>query len=71
MRYNQTVLVLYGEQVEAFTDLKKFCKIKGATYNTLKQKKFPIKINGFILNKELKGVSMEFIQRDEKLIKIQ
>ncbi len=70
MRYNQTVLVLYGEQVEAFTDLKKFCKIKGATYNTLKQKKFPINVNGAKLVKEPKGASFEYIYRDGELIEI-
>lgn len=71
MRYNQTVLVLYGEQIEAFTDLKKFCKIKGATYNTLKQKKFPINVNGAKLVKEPKGTSFEYIKINNELIQVQ
>jgi len=70
MKYNKTVLVLYTEPTEAFTDLVKFCKVKGANYNTMKQKKFPIKFKGAILEKE-DNDSREYIKRYGELIEIQ
>jgi len=70
MRYNRSVLILYGEPIEAFEDLKRFSEVTGAVYNTLKQKKFPIKVNGKMLTKEPKGESMEYIERNGQLIRI-
>ena len=70
MRYNKTILILYGVQTECFTDLKKFCEIKELCYNTLKAKKFPFLVNGAMLCKEKKGESFEYIYRNDELIEI-
>lgn len=70
MRYTKTVLILYGQQTEAFKDLKRFCEIKGVNYNTAKQKKFPFLVNGVMLRKEKKGESFEYIERNGELIRI-
>lgn len=70
MRYNKNVLILEGEPIQAFEDLKRFCDLTGACYNSLKQKKFPIKVNGKMLTKEPKGESMEYIERNGQLIRI-
>ena len=70
MRYNRTILVLYGEQTECFTDLKKFCEIKELCYNTLKAKKFPFFVGGYKLTKEPKGQSFEYVYINDDLIEI-
>lgn len=70
MRYNRTMLVLYGQQIACFTDLKKFCEIKGLTYNTLKQKKFPFLVNGYKLVKQPKGITFEYVEINGELIEI-
>ena len=70
MRFNKTVLILEGEPIQAFEDLKRFCDLTGANYNTQKQKKFPFLVNGIMLRKEPKD-SAEYIERNGELIKIQ
>lgn len=70
MKYNRTVIVLYGEKTEAFSDLVKFCKVKGINYNTAKQKKFPLKYKGACIEKEIKGEGIECIERNGQLIRI-
>ena len=70
MKYTKTVLILYGQQTEAFKDLKRFCEIKGVNYNTAKQKKLPFLVNGAMLCKEKKGESFEYIYRNDELIEI-
>lgn len=66
-----SIITYYGEPIEAFSDLKKFCKVKGLKYNTYKQKKFPIIFDGFSLEKEAPGEIMEYVTRMGELIKIQ
>ena len=65
------VIVLYGEPIEAFADLKRFCEVKKLTYNTWKQKKFPMTFNGFELSKEPIGENYQAVTRMGELIKIQ
>jgi hypothetical protein len=67
----KSIIVLYGEPIEVFSDLKKFCKIKGLAYNTWKQKKLPTLFNNFSLEKEPVGEVSEYVTRMGELIKIQ
>ena len=43
----KTVIVYFGEKTEAFSDLKKFCKVKGLKYNTWKQAELPKLYKGY------------------------
>lgn len=70
MKFNRTVLILEGEPTKAYEDLKRFCDLTGAVYNSLKQKKFPFLVNGAMLCKEKKGESFEYIYRNDELIEI-
>lgn len=70
IKFNKTVLILEGEPTRAYEDLKRFCDLTGAVYNSLKQKKFPFLVNGVMLRKEKKGESFEYIERNGELIRI-
>jgi len=70
IRYNKTILILYGVQTECFTDLKKFCEIKEVCYNSWKQKKFPMIFEGHKLVKQPKGVTFEYVEINGELIEI-
>ena len=47
----KTVIVYFGEKTEAFSDLKKFCKVKGLKYNTWKQSQLPKLYNGYTVER--------------------
>ena len=66
-----SILIYYGEPIEAFTDLKKFCALKNLNYNTYKQKKLPIIYNDFQLMKEAPGEISQYVERMGETIKIQ
>ena len=70
MKFNKSVLILYTSPIQAFEDLKRFCEVKGACYNTFKQKKFPMVFEKTLLTKEKKGESFEYIERNGELIRI-
>ena len=71
MKYNKTILVLYAEPIEAFSDGKRFCAIKGMNYNTFKQKRLPMTFKGAKLVREVKGEVSEYTTINGNLVKIQ
>lgn len=52
-----SVIVLYGEQTEAFRDMRHFVKAKGVNYSTWIQKKLPTLYKGASLEK-IKGIEI-------------
>ena len=52
-----SVIVLYGEQIEAFRDMRHFVKAKGLNYSTWIKKRFPALYKGASLEK-IKGVEI-------------
>ncbi len=74
MRYNKTILLLHSNPKEAFTDLVKFCRVKGVkgvNYNTYKQRKMPTEWRGMKLEKIPKGKAYEYIKINNELIQVQ
>ena len=67
----KTVIVYFGEQTEAFSDLKKFCKVKGLKYNTWKQSELPKLYKGYSVERISSEGMFQAINIYGEIIKIQ
>jgi len=48
----KTVMILIkGDQIEAFGSLTKLCRAKGFTYNTIKMHQTPFEHKGWLINR--------------------
>jgi hypothetical protein len=67
----KTVIVLFGDKIEAFADFTTFCKLKKVTYNTYKHRKFPFVYQGASLEKLTPTQIFRAIEVMGETIKIQ
>ena len=67
----QTIIIYFADPSEGYSDLKKFCKVKGLKYNTWARKKLPIEYKGFTLERIPVEGQCHAVEHNGNLIKIQ
>lgn len=51
MKRQSIIVVISGDAVEAWGNLKEVCEVHGWSYWTLVKKQFPIHVDGYIIHK--------------------